>query len=157
VSKSLALHLLLPLDFDSDRFRSTVSSIDWRERSSGIDRCSSDTDVVDIEKLEMWAEVRSTEVDFAITRRLGLGGGSCDLSVNLRGIIFRNRDCGVWWSRLPYSRGVSTGVDVRLELPLDECIEDGLDTILGGGLVGGSSSRVNQSGEGASTSGGSWP
>jgi hypothetical protein len=95
MSKSLALHLLLPLDFDPDRLRSTLSSTDWRERSSGTDRCSSDRDVVDLEKLDMWAEVRSTEVDFAMTRRVGLGGASCVLSVNLRGIIFRNSDCGV--------------------------------------------------------------
>ena len=53
MSKSLALHLLLPLDFDPDRLRSTLSSIDCRERSSGIDRWSSDREVVDLEKLDM--------------------------------------------------------------------------------------------------------
>jgi hypothetical protein len=45
-------------------------------------------------------------------------------------------------------------VDCR-ELPLEEKVDDGLDLTLGGGLECGLSSKVNQSGEGASTSGGS--
>jgi hypothetical protein len=47
-------------------------------------------------------------------------------------------------------------VDCR-ELPLEEKVDEGLDLTLGGGLEGGLSSNVNQSEDGASTSGGSWP
>jgi hypothetical protein len=46
-------------------------------------------------------------------------------------------------------------VDCR-ELPLEEKVDD-LDLTLGGGLEGGLSSKANQSGDAAPTSGGSWP
>ena len=95
VSKSLALHLLLPLlDFDPDRLRSALSSIDRRERSSGRILGISGTKVVDIERVD-GHEVRSIEIAFSMTKRVGLGGLSCVLSVNLRGIIFLKSDCGV--------------------------------------------------------------
>jgi hypothetical protein len=42
MSKLLALQVLLPLDFEPERFRSMFPSSDWR------DRCSSGRDVLDL-------------------------------------------------------------------------------------------------------------
>ena len=94
VSKSLALHLLLPLDFDPGRLLSALSSIDRRERSSGRILCTSATEVVDPERVE-GRDVWPIEIAFSMTRRFGLGDWSCGLSVSLRGIIFLKSDCGV--------------------------------------------------------------
>ena len=85
MSKSLALHLLLPLDFDPGLFRSASSSIECSER------CSSLGDEVDPDRVNE-LEDRLIDVDFSMTRRAGLGGLSCVLSDSFRGIIFRNND-----------------------------------------------------------------
>jgi hypothetical protein len=95
MSNSLALHLLLPLDLDPERLRSMLSSADWIERSSGRDVVVDCKDVVDLECVD-GRVVRSIEVVFSITRRVGDGGTSSILSSLLvfRGIIFRNSDWG---------------------------------------------------------------
>jgi hypothetical protein len=75
MSKLLALQVLLPLDFEPERLLSTLPSMDWR------DLCSSGREVVDLADRDVCDIVdgfdfRSIDVDFSMTRRVGLGGGS---------------------------------------------------------------------------------
>lgn len=60
-------------------------------------------------------------------------------------------------STLACSMRVSTGVTDCPELSLAECIDDGLETTLGGRLPSASSSNVYHSDQGASASAMSWP